>query len=112
LVTIEQIEASATFIDPDGLLWAVPHDGGPHQLIATPKGIDPAWLNVMRCAPMMLRTLLTANVGFDKVIAYAEACDDQALANNVLRLQAAVTTTIRCAIEGLDVVARNSEKRD
>jgi hypothetical protein len=56
LITISDIEASNSFIDPDGLLWAVPVNGGPHVLIATPKGINPEWLHVMRAAPMMLRT--------------------------------------------------------
>lgn len=112
MVTIEDIEACNSFIDADGFLWAVPVNGGPHELIATPKGINPAWLNVMRAAPMMLRTLVTANVGYDKIVAYAEACGDQQLAGNVLRLQSAVTVTIRCAIEGLQNIANQSEKRD
>jgi hypothetical protein len=111
LITIDEIEACNSFIDGDGFLWAVPEGGGPHRLILQPKGIDPAWINVIRAAPMMLRTLHNANVGYDKIIAYAEACGDHALVANVVKLQAAVTVTIRCAIEGLDQIARKSENR-
>jgi hypothetical protein len=110
LVTSEDIEAVNGFIDPDGMLWAVPVNGDPPILVATPRGIHPDWLNVLRAAPMMYRTLKGTDEGYTKIIAYAEACDDQALTAIVLQLQAAVAVTLRCAIDGLENVAKNIAK--
>lgn len=106
-VTHDEIEAVNGFIDPDGILWAVPVAGGPHVLVATPRGINPDYLHVVRSSLMMYKTLAKTNEGYDKIIAYAEACGDDRLVGLVATLQAAVTVTLRCAIDGLDNIAKN-----
>lgn len=109
--THEDIEAVNGFVDPDGILWAVPIDGGPHIMVATSRGLNPDFRHVVQASLMMYKTLAVTKVGYDKIIAYAEACGDQQLVGLVLQLQAAVIVTMRCAIEGLDAIANNSEKR-
>jgi hypothetical protein len=112
LIQHGDIEAVNSFIDQDGILWAVPIAGGPHVMVATPRGINPDYCNMIRSSLMMYKTLSATKIGYDKIIAYAEACNDTALAGLVLTLQAAVVVTMRCAIEGIENIARDSEKRD
>ncbi len=110
--THEDIEAINGFVDRDGLLWAVPVNGDPMFVIQTPSGLNDKYRHVVQASLMMYKTLSATKVGYDKIIAYAEAIGDQQLVGHVLTLQAAVIVTMRCAIEGLDAIAKNSEKRD
>lgn len=111
-ITHSEIEALNGFIDPDGILWAVPVDGGPHVMVATSRGLNPDYRHIIQASLMMYKTLAATKIGYDKIIAYAEALGDQQLIGHILQLQAAVIVTMRCAIEGLDTIAKNSEKRD
>jgi hypothetical protein len=110
--THSDIEAVNGFVDRDGILWAVPVNGDPAFIVQTPKGLNEDFRHVIQASLMMYKTLAATKIGYDKIVAYAEACGDQQLVGHILQLQAAVIVTMRCAIEGLDTIAKNSQKRD
>lgn len=106
------IEAVNSFIDPStGILWAIPINGSPAIQVTRPDAIHPDFRNVLNSSLLMCRTLFNVGVGFEKLVVWAEAADQEEIVDSVLKLQGAVNVSCRCAIEGLENIANASEKR-
>lgn len=100
------LEAVNSFIEPStGILWAVPIDGRPPIQVTFPEAINPDFRHVLNSSLLMCRTLFNVGIGFEKLIVWAEAADQEEIVDSVLKLQGAVNVTCRCAIEGLENIA-------
>jgi hypothetical protein len=106
LLQQSDIEAVNSFIDPaTGILWAVPINGRPPIQVTQPAAIHPDFKNVLNSSLLMCRTLFNVGVGFEKLVVWAEAADQEEIVDSVLKLQGAVNVSCRCAIEGLENIA-------
>jgi hypothetical protein len=92
----------------DGDLWAI-DPGQPPVKITGPDASD-EFRNLRNASLIMYSTLTNAEEWFEKLLIWLEACNAEVAVDSVLKLQAAVRVSRRCAIEGLENLA--SGKKD
>lgn len=89
----------------DGCLWAINRRTG--ELIGPltgPQGLDD-FANLRNASLLMFHTLANAETWIEKLSIWLEVAGGEEAVDSVLKMQAAISVTLRCAVEGLDKIA-------
>lgn len=92
----------------DGDLWAI--DPGQPPVKITGPGASDDFRNLRNASLVMYSTLTNVEAWFERMSVWLEAVGAEEAVDSVLKLQAAVRVSRRCAIEGLEKLA--SDKKD
>ena len=106
MVTHEQLLTLTGVVDRDGVLWAVPGDGTPAFPITGPDA-SPDFRNLRNASLLMYRTIAEVETGMSALAEWLESVGGETAVEGVLRMQSAMNVTRRCAIDGIEKVARD-----
>lgn len=108
LIDEQQLQRVMGVVLQDGDLWAIEPGQAPVKI--TGPDASPDYRNLRNASLVMYSTLTNCEEWFEKLLAWLEASNAEFAVDSVLKIQAAVRVSRRCAIEGIEKLA--SDKKD
>lgn len=103
----DQLMTLSGIVDRDGVLWAFDLNGDPRQVepITGPEA-SPDFRNLRNASLLMYVTIVEVQTAIERLTEWLETINGEPAVEGLLRLQASMYVTRRCAIEGIEKVAK------
>jgi hypothetical protein len=102
-MTNDELMSLGGVVFKDGELWALPANGRPVPI--TGPHAEECFRNLRNSSLLMYQTLTHAEQWCELFVVFLEAANANEAVSNVLKMQAAIRVSRRCAIEGLENIA-------